>query len=166
MADYKNEFGVFGERPQVEKKFYDRNKIVVGLTIFFAIVTLPFWPNVGKVIPAPQPKLDTPAIQKVEQKERKCVMPTDWMRAKHMRLLIDWREEVVRSEEASGPKDFRVFESPDGRKFTASLSNTCMNCHSNKTQFCDQCHNYVAVTPTCWGCHLDKELKVAQAEAK
>ena len=48
----------------------------------------------------------------------------------------------------------------------ASLSNTCMACHSNKTQFCDQCHNYLAVTPTCWGCHLDKEKKVAQAEAK
>jgi len=164
MADYKNEFGVFAERPKVEKKFYDGNKIIVGLVIFFAIVTLPFWKNVGKVIPAPQPKLDTPAIAKLT--EKKCVMPTDWMRANHMQLLIDWREEVVRSQAQSGPSDFRVFESPDGRKFLASLSNTCMNCHSNKTQFCDQCHNYVAVTPTCWGCHLDKELKVAQVEAK
>jgi len=164
MADYKNEFGVFAERPKVEKKLYDGNKVIVGLLIFFAIVTLPFWKNVGKVIPAPQPKLDTPAIAKLA--EKKCVMPTDWMRANHMQLLIDWREGVVRSEEASGPKDYRVFENPNGRKFLASLSNTCMNCHSNKTQFCDQCHNYVAVTPTCWGCHLDKELKVAQVEAK
>ena len=65
MAEYKNEFGVFGERPQVEKKTYDRNKVVAGLVIFFAIVTLPFWENVGKVIPAPERKLDTPVIQKL-----------------------------------------------------------------------------------------------------
>ena len=51
--------------------------------------------------------------------------------------------------------DDRVFVNPEGKKFVASLSNTCLDCHSNKTQFCDQCHNYVAVTPNCFGCHLD-----------
>ena len=54
-----------------------------------------------------------------------------------------------------GPTEDRMFVNPEGKKFLASLSNTCMECHSNKTQFCDQCHNYVAVAPNCWGCHLD-----------
>jgi hypothetical protein len=29
-----------------------------------------------------------------------------------------------------------------------------MECHSNKTKFCDQCHNYMGVAPYCWDCHI------------
>jgi hypothetical protein len=35
-----------------------------------------------------------------------------------------------------------------------SLQNSCMKCHSNKKEFCDKCHNYVAVKPYCWSCHI------------
>jgi hypothetical protein len=164
MADkYKNEFGVFGERPTVEKKIFDRNKVVIGILIFFALVTFPLWPNLGKTIPAPQPQLDTPAIKKMAEKDRKCVMPTPWMRANHMQMLIDWREGVVRSQER-GASNGRYFTAPDGKKYLASLSNTCMECHSNKAQFCDQCHNYVAVAPNCWGCHVEVGKKLAEAK--
>jgi hypothetical protein len=34
MADYKNEFGFFAERPKVEKKLFDRNKVIAGLVIW------------------------------------------------------------------------------------------------------------------------------------
>ena len=155
----KNEFGNFAEKPQVPKKLYDFKYIVLGLLIFFGLLFSAVLPNLGKTVAAPDPKLDTPAIQKLAAKDRKCVMPTDYMRANHMQLLVDWREAVVRDGQ-------REFVNPEGKKFTASLSNTCMECHSNKSQFCDQCHNYVAVTPNCFGCHLDKEQKVAKAEAK
>jgi hypothetical protein len=155
MADkYQNEFGVFGERPKVPKKIYDAKYIIPGIILFFVLITLPLWQNLGKVIPPPERKLDTPAILKLN--EKKCVMPTEFMRANHMQLLIDWREQVVRTGN-------REFIAPDGKKYNASLSNTCMACHSNRSQFCDQCHNYVAVAPTCWGCHLDREQKVAKA---
>lgn len=157
MADYKNEFGVFAERPQVEKKIYGRNAIVVGLIVFIALLVLPLAPNLGKAVPIPKPKLDTPAIQKLAQKDRKCILPTDYMRANHMQLLDDWRVQVVRD----GKRDFTL---PDGKKITASLQLTCLECHSNKTEFCDSCHNYVAVTPTCWGCHLEKGQKLAEAK--
>jgi len=161
MADkYLNEFGVFGERPKVAKKLYDAKYIISGLVIFFAVVTFPFWKNLGKVVPPPERKLDTPAILKLN--EKKCVMPTPWMRANHMQLLIDWREQVVRTKERGVSTGGRVFQAPDRRKFQISLSNTCMECHSNRSQFCDQCHNYVAVAPACWGCHLDREQKVAK----
>lgn len=156
---YKNDFGVFAERPTVLKKLYDGKYIFAGLIIFLALVTFPLWPNLGKVVATPTAKLDTPAIQKLAEKDRKCVMPTAYMRTNHMQLLDDWRTEVVRT----GTRDF---VNPEGKRYLASLSNTCMDCHSNKTQFCDQCHNYLAVKPTCWGCHLDREQKVARVEAK
>ena len=156
----KNEFGVFGEKPKVEKKIYNRKVIFTGLIIFVALVTLPLWKNLGRAVPIPQPKLDTPAIMKLAEKDRKCVESKEFMRANHMQMLVDWREAVVRGE---APRDITT---PDGRKFAASLSNTCMECHSNKAEFCDSCHNYVAVVPNCWGCHQTKEKTVAKAEAK
>ncbi len=42
--------------------------------------------------------------------------------------------------------DMRVYTAADGKKYNMSLQNECMKCHSNKAQFCDQCHNYMAVT--------------------
>jgi hypothetical protein len=159
MADYKNEFGAFAEKPKVEKKIYDRNKVFIGLLVFVVIFTIAFWKNLGKAVPPPQPQLDTPAIVKLPEKDRKCVESLAFMRESHMLLLTTWRENVIRTGE-------RYYVNAEGKKYLASLSNTCMECHSNKTQFCDQCHNYVAVVPNCWGCHLTKEQQVAKAEAK
>lgn len=159
MADYKNEFGWFAERPQVERKIYDKYKIFIGLAVFILLATFPLWTSAGRTIPAPKPSLETPAIQKLGDKDRQCVLPTAEMRATHMQLLIDWRDQVVRTGN-------RKWVSPAGKTFEPSLTNTCLGCHSNKAQFCDSCHNYVAVTPNCWGCHLDKAPKVAQAEVK
>ncbi len=163
----RNEFGNFAEKPEVPKKLYDIKNVVLGLAIFFGLLLAIVAPHLGKTTPAPDPKLDTPAIQKLAQKDRKCVMPTDWMRANHMQMLVEWREAVVRSKGVGGgPTEDRMFVNPEGKKYLASLSNTCLDCHSNKSQFCDQCHNYVAVTPNCFGCHLTKEQPVAKAEAK
>ncbi|MBW1990674.1 MAG: sulfate reduction electron transfer complex DsrMKJOP subunit DsrJ [Deltaproteobacteria bacterium] len=159
MADYKNEFGWFAEKPTVEKKIYDRGKIIIGLVVFLVIFTIAFWKNLGKAIPPPQPSLKTPAILKLPEKERKCVEDRQFMREKHMRLLINWRDQVVRTGD-------RTYINSKGQKYFISLSNTCLQCHSNKSQFCDECHNYVAVVPNCWGCHSTKEQTVAKAEAK
>jgi hypothetical protein len=162
MADYKNEFGWFAERPQVEKKIYNKLAIFIGLAAFIIVATSPLWLNAGRVVPPPKPKLDTPVIQQLAGNDKQCVLPTEEMRANHMQLLITWREQVVRAGN-------RVWISPSGKKFEPSLTNTCLGCHSNKKDFCDQCHNYAAVTPNCWGCHLDKPAtgeKMARAEVK
>ncbi len=167
MADYKNEFGWFAERPQVEKKVYNKFPVLIGLVAFVILATAPLWLNAGRDVPPPDPNLDTPVIQKLS--EKKCVLPTEEMRAYHMQLLIDWRDQVVRAGEESQVPAPRVWTTPDGRKFVISLSNTCLGCHTNKAEFCDQCHNYAAVTPNCWGCHLEQPAtagKVAQAEVK
>jgi hypothetical protein len=165
MADYKNEFGVFGERPKVEKKLFDRNKVIGGLVIFLVLITIPLWQNLGKTVAAPTPSLDTPVIKKLAEKDKKCVMPKEWMRANHMQMLVDWRDNVVRTKEQQVTTSRgREFVAPDGKQYLASLTNTCMECHSNKVQFCDQCHNYVAAAPNCWGCHLETGKKLAEAK--
>ena len=159
-GDYKNEFGWFADKPKVPKKLYNIKGILAGLAIFLILVTMPLWKNIGKVVPAPDPKLNTAAIMALPEKNRICIEDKEFMRANHMLLLVSWRDEAVRNAH-------RDYINSKGKKYLASLSNNCLECHSNKSQFCDQCHNYVAVVPNCWGCHFEKEKKqVAQSEAK
>jgi hypothetical protein len=122
----------------------DRNLIITGLIVFAIVVTFPFWFNHLKAAPAPELKL-TPKAKAAKV----CVMPTEYMRAEHMQLLDVWRHSVVRNAQ-------RAFVNPSGKEFNMSLSNTCLDCHSNKTEFCDLCHNYASVDPYCWDCHIEK----------
>jgi hypothetical protein len=123
---------------------YDTGKILIGLVIFVAIVTVPFWYNgiTGKASAVPEPEIKTDAKQ--------CVEATAFMKESHMKLLDEWRDEVVRNQE-------RLYEGIDGKTFDMSLTNTCLDCHSNKDAFCDRCHDYVGVSPTCWNCHVIPE---------
>ncbi len=125
----------------------DRWKIFAGLAVFLALVALPFWYG-GRERPAPVLDLDTPAIRQLP--ERKCVEATPFMRANHMRLLNDWRDLVVREGE-------RTYTAADGKLYEISLTGTCLKCHSNKETFCDRCHDYAGVTPSCWNCHIIPE---------
>ena len=34
---------------------------------------------------------------------------------------------------------------------------SCMSCHANKDKFCDRCHDYLAVKPYCWDCHVEPQ---------
>jgi hypothetical protein len=121
----------------------DKNKILAGLAIFIAAITFPFWFNLGKAAPAPELELTEKA-----KAAKTCVMSTEFMKAEHMQLLDVWRHNVVRGRK-------RMFVNAEGKEFNMSLSNTCLDCHSNKEQFCDRCHNYASVTPYCWDCHID-----------
>lgn len=121
----------------------DKKLIVTGIIIFIVLVTFPFWFNLGKAAPAPELKLTDKA-----KAAKVCVMDTDYMRAEHMQLLDLWRHSVVRNAK-------RVFVNTSGKEFNMSLSNTCLDCHSNKADFCDRCHAYASVEPYCWDCHID-----------
>ncbi|MCL5237468.1 MAG: sulfate reduction electron transfer complex DsrMKJOP subunit DsrJ [Nitrospirae bacterium] len=131
---------------------YNAGKILIGLIIFFGLATFPFFYNMGKAIAKPEPKVDTPEIMKLAKQDRKCVESKEFMRAEHMQLLNEWRDSVVRS-------NTRVYVNAEGKKFDMSLQNTCMRCHSNKKKFCDECHNYMAVKPYCWDCHIAPKEK-------
>ena len=121
---------------------YDSGKIITGLIIFILLFTSPIWYNLSssKSLVKPNPVLPT------NENQKECVESTAFMRSNHMELLNDWRYEVVRTGQ-------RTYVSETGKHFNMSLTNTCLNCHSDKTQFCDQCHNYVGISAYCWDCH-------------
>jgi hypothetical protein len=129
-------------------KLYDGGKILIGLAAFLAFALFPFYNNFGKVNAKPEPKLDTPVILQLPEQERTCVESKEFMRTEHMQLLNNWRDSVVRD-------GYRQYVSDTtGKHYNMSLQNECMRCHANKKKFCDECHNYMAVKPYCWDCHI------------
>jgi hypothetical protein len=125
---------------------YDTGKIVAGLAVFVVLATSPLWYNALSAAPPDSPEIQLPTNGSTE-----CVEETEYMRANHMDLLDVWRDTVVR-------EDVRTYTSElSGKSFNMSLSDTCLDCHSNKQQFCDSCHTYSAVTPYCWDCHVIPE---------
>ncbi len=120
----------------------DRGIILGGLLVFLGVLTFPVWYNLaaGTTSKAPDLKLPT--------QEKNCVAPVEYMRTSHMDLLMDWREQVVRH-------NIRTFKAFDGKMYTMGLSQTCLKCHTSKADFCDRCHDYAGVKPTCWDCHVD-----------
>jgi hypothetical protein len=123
---------------------YDSGKIILGLIVFIGLFTSPIWYDIASGKADAKPDLVLPT--KKDQKE--CVNTAEYMREFHMDLLNVWRDDVVR-------KGIRTYTSSSGKHFEMSLTKTCLNCHSNKSEFCDQCHNYLGVTPYCWDCHVE-----------
>jgi hypothetical protein len=123
----------------------DKVKIYAGAAVFLGILAFPVWYNLasGKAAFRPEIVVQTRDMTGSDT----CVMETGYMRTSHMILLRDWREAVVRSGD-------RGFVRSDGRPFQRSLAGTCLDCHSNKKSFCDRCHEYAAVQPDCWNCHV------------
>ena len=108
------------------------------------MLSLPVWVSAASGEITDTPQLNLPAD------EEKCVESTEYMRANHMYLLLEWREEVVRNNE-------RTYTASDGEEYLKSLTDTCLDCHSPKVEFCDECHDYVGAQPDCWSCHVDPE---------
>jgi len=127
------------------KRMYDGGKIIIGLIIGIGLFLSPFFYNAGKAAKAPDPQLTEKA-----KEAQVCVGTKEYMRESHFSLLDEWRHTAVRDGE-------RYYTAWDGKKYYKSLQVTCMDCHSNKTKFCDQCHNYVDVNPYCWDCHIMPE---------
>ncbi len=122
---------------------YDGKKIIPGLVLFLGLFTFPLWHNLasGKMDYVPKLKLPT------DKDKKECVEPKDVIRVRHKTLLEDWRNSVVRN---AG----KTYVASNKKKYTMSLNRTCMNCHRDKAEFCDQCHNYAGVTNKCWDCHV------------
>ncbi len=117
---------------------YNAKYIIPGIIVFAALILFPFAYNVGQ---APfEVKIELPKDKK------ECVESKEFMREKHMQLLDEWRNMVVRD-------GVRVYTNAKGVKFDMSLTNTCMDCHAEKDKFCDRCHNTMGVSPYCWDCH-------------
>lgn len=120
----------------------DRGWIIGGLLVFLSLVTLPVWYNLAAGTTPKRPDVERPA------EEKACVASVEYMKTSHMNLLMDWQTKVVRQRE-------RTVVGLDGKTYTMSLTQTCMQCHKSKADFCDRCHDYAGVKPTCWNCHVD-----------
>lgn len=139
----------------------NKGRIILGLFIFVIIATFPFLVNQGKASAGPDINLNTPAIAAGGE----CIESAEYMKANHMQMLLDWRDEAVREGK-------QVYVNSQGKEFEISLQNTCMECHSDNdaftanaiptatdvttpNNFCFSCHDYASVEPDCWSCHLD-----------
>jgi hypothetical protein len=117
----------------------DKTRILIGLVVFLALITFPIWYNMVSGEQSEPPEIVTP--------EGQCILDADLMRTEHMQLVMDWRDEVVRDKH-------RIHTTADGRRFDKSLTRTCLDCHAEKAEFCDRCHDYLGVKPYCWDCHV------------
>jgi hypothetical protein len=123
-----------------------------GRAALVALATWPVWRAAGRPV-AIAPALARPLAA------TECVAPVAYMRASHMRLLIAWRDRVVRD-------GVRTYADARGRVVTMSLSKTCLGCHRDKATFCDRCHDYAGVKPTCWDCHVPPPVTAPPALAR
>jgi len=141
------------------KKVFDSGKVFIGIVVFCLLVGFPFLYNRGKAAKVPEAELNTPVIQAMPEEERTCIESREYIRDNHMKLLDEWRDEVVR--EAKGD-----YVAPTKKRYTISLQKTCLRCHSNYDSFCDRCHAYTGIKPYCWDCHLDKPKEWAAGKVE
>ncbi|MBI4865000.1 MAG: sulfate reduction electron transfer complex DsrMKJOP subunit DsrJ [Candidatus Riflebacteria bacterium] len=129
----------------------DRKVIIGGLVIFFILVTFPTWFTVatGNVRKGQRLNETLTEAKKAARAKGECVEPASTMRLRHMELLNDWRDQVVREKK-------RIYVSSSGRRYRMSLSGTCVDCHGGSKKFCTQCHDAVGSTLFCWDCHSEK----------
>ncbi|HIJ79609.1 MAG: sulfate reduction electron transfer complex DsrMKJOP subunit DsrJ [Desulfobulbaceae bacterium] len=119
---------------------YGKGRIIPALIIFIGLMTAPMWYGSGDASKLPNPEKPKGYTE--------CVEDTQYMRTSHMKVLNDWRDDILREGGA------RVATTANGTEYVRSLQNGCMKCHNNREKFCGECHKYASVNPYCWDCHL------------
>ena len=110
---------------------HDAGKVLAGLVVFLAIATSPAWYHALSGSAAAAPELS------ISSESEQCLADTPYMRAYHMDMLDDWRDEAVRTSDTT-------YVGLDGKTYEKRLPGPSLgNGHSNKDQFCDRCHEYV-----------------------
>lgn len=120
----------------------DRPFIYAALVSFLLLMGTPLWVSMARETPPARPELLAP------EKGTACVAPLDYMRSSHMLLLAEWRQSAVRD-------GLRTYTTHTGAEVKISLSGTCLRCHGSRAEFCDRCHSYAGVNPSCANCHVD-----------
>jgi hypothetical protein len=132
----------------------DRPIIYAGLAVFLALFTYPFWRDLSAGATTKGPGQVLPRTAK------ECVASIEYMKTSHMKLLLEWRDQAVRFNN-------REFVAYNGKTYTRNLTATCLGqCHGVKADFCERCHNYAAVSATCWDCHLDPKRTLAARDSR
>jgi len=118
----------------------DNNRKLIIVAIIALIVVVPFGYSVVSAFICAEGASDRPFLEMPDEKYKKCVRETDYMRFRHMDLLKEIREDYVRQ----------------GKQGEIRLSN-CRECHIKREQFCDKCHNAVNLHLNCFECHYFPE---------
>jgi hypothetical protein len=126
----------------------EKGVIITGLVIFLVALTFPVWLAVGGA------KSGAPPDHVLPESGGRCVLDTPYMRDAHMDLLNEWRDEVVRDGDRFFTAEDGYHLPPGKERLEKSLTRTCLDCHGNKVEFCDRCHDYSSVDPYCWDCHV------------
>jgi len=132
-------------------RLYNGTLIVPALILFLVVVTFPLW------LGAVRPREARPFASRSAPPGVTCVLPKIQMRERHMNLLKQWREEVVRESNRS------PITLAGGATMERSLTNGCMKCHARQdcgpyralATYCVDCHDYVGIKINCWTCHID-----------
>lgn len=119
---------------------YNAKAVVAGIAAFLVLCSSPFWANFS-FSEYTKPEVTMPKT------EKECVESAAYMRAEHMQLLNEWRDQALRHSN-------RTYVSSKGKRWEISLQNTCMKCHTDYDKFCDKCHKTNNVEPYCWTCHV------------
>jgi hypothetical protein len=117
------------------------SKASVAVIVLVGVVLFPVGYSAFTAIFARESPNEVPFIQVPDSQDKQCVRETSYMRYHHWELLRQIREQVVR----------------DGIRGEIGL-NSCRECHPNRAQFCNQCHNAVSLHPDCFGCHYYPEM--------
>lgn len=119
---------------------YNTKAVCLGILVLVVLLTAPFWAGLfGK-------NYTTTGVN-LPDDGKACVEDVQFMRAQHMRLLNEWRDEALRNEH-------RTYVAKNGKQWEISLQNTCMKCHTDYQGFCEKCHLSNSVRPYCWTCHI------------
>ncbi len=149
-----------------------RDKVTIfgGLAVFVVLATFPFWYTVwaGADTAGSDPVLPDSSDRSLFEKDQDYHCVEKNMVARHMDLLDQWRNTVVRGD---GQKQYHESEDFPGERYEMSLTTTCMRCHTSRETFCTRCHEYANVLPLgpwrksatakraprgigCWDCHV------------
>lgn len=99
-------------------------------------IVLPFAHSVGRFGWTSMFSAPKPFLQAASGSSQHCVRDAAWMRQNHRVFLRELRDKTVR----------------EGVRNEVTLR-SCSQCHKDKAQFCDKCHNAVNLRPDCFDCH-------------
>jgi len=123
------------------------NRGVVA-TVLVIIILLPLAASLVGFALAAGREVPEVFLEKADPRWESCVRDAEYMRFYHMDFLKEVREDVVRA----------------GIKGGVTLAG-CGDCHRNRVEFCDKCHNAASVSLDCFGCHFYPETDAERRAA-
>ena len=127
----------------------DFGKIIIGIIVFLVLLSIPV------IVTQASGNADYVPVLEYPEGETECIEDTEYMRVHHMDLLIKYRSWAVRDDADTDDPGDVYWTDKDGNVQPFSLTGTCLGCHGDRDTFCNVCHDYMAVQPNCWDCHVD-----------